>query len=127
MEKTDHKTVDQYISDFPEDVQANLEKIRKTIRKVIPNAEEAVSYQMPAYKQGGYNIIYFAAFKDHYSLFIPPMGVYEAFEKELAPYTRSKATLQFQKSEPIPFDLIAKLVAYAAKQLNDSATAKEAS
>lgn len=115
MEKTDGKTVDQYISGFPEDVQSNLEKIRKTIRQVIPEAEEVISYQMPAYKQNGY-IVYFAAFKDHYSLFIPPNGVYEAFEKELKPYYTHKATLQFNKTEPIPFDLIAKLVAYAAKQ-----------
>lgn len=64
MEKTSYKTVDEYIDTFPKDVQKNLNKIRQTIKKVVPEAEEVISYQMPAYKTNGY-LVYFAAFKDH--------------------------------------------------------------
>jgi uncharacterized protein YdhG (YjbR/CyaY superfamily) len=123
MEKTDLKTVDQYIESFPQDIQENLITIRETIRKAVPEAEETFSYQMPAYKYHGW-LVYFAAFKDHYSLFIPPSGVYEAFADELAPYNISKATLPFPKTEPIPFDLISRLVKYAAQQ-NEAHARKE--
>ena len=115
MVKTDFKTIDQYIATFPKDVQASLERIRQTIQKAVPEATEVISYQMPTFIYHGY-LVYFAAFTNHYSLFIPPAGVYEAFAKELTGYKMSKATLQFQKAEPVPYTLIAKLVKFAAKQ-----------
>ncbi len=124
MDKIGYKSVDQYIKSFSEEEQLVLEKIRAVIKKTIPKAEEVISYQMPAYKQNGI-LVYFAAFSKHYSLFIPPMGVYEAFKKELEPYKISKATLQFQKSEPIPYELIGKLVRCAAELNQQRVTEKQ--
>jgi uncharacterized protein YdhG (YjbR/CyaY superfamily) len=115
MQESNAKTVDSYIESFTEDVQDNLKKIRQTIKKAAPKAEEVISYQMPAYKYHGF-LVYFAAFKDHYSLFIPPNGVYEAFEDELKPYKIHKATWQIPINESIPFGLIEKVVIFAAKQ-----------
>lgn len=115
MEKKGPQTVDQYIAGFTADIQMNLKKIRETIKKAVPEAEETMSYQMPAYKYHGW-LVYFAAFTNHYSLFIPPSGVYEAFADELKDYKHEKATLQFPKSKPLPFALIGRLVRYAAGQ-----------
>ncbi len=115
MKRSDFKTVDEYIGTFPEDVQENLQKIRQIIKNAVPQAEEVISYQIPTFKLHG-NFAYYAAFANHYSLFIPStLGVHEKFEKELKPYVQAKGTIQFQKSEPIPFDLIEKMVKYAAK------------
>lgn len=113
MAKTNLKTVDEYIALFSGEEQEVLKKIRQTIKNVVPEAEEVISYQMPTFKYYGY-LVYFAAFKDHYSLFIPPMGVYEQFKQELASYKVSKATVQFPKSRPVPYDLITRLVTCAA-------------
>src|SRR5688572_19162497 len=109
MEKTDFKTVDQYIQSFPEDVRITLEKIRKTIKKAAPEAKEELSWQMPAFRLHD-RFVNYAAFNHHYSLFIKSKNVLEAFKKDLKPYYVHKATVQFQKSEPIPFDLIAKMM-----------------
>ena len=116
MAKTDFRSVDEYIATFPADVQTNLEKIRQTIKSAVPEVEEVISYQMPAFKYHGY-LVYISAFKRHYSLFIPqgPI-VFAVFEHELVPYTISKSTLKFPLSEPIPFDLIAEMMKYKAEK-----------
>ena len=116
MEKTNFKSIDEYIGSFPQEVQVDLERIRRTVKDAVPEAEEVISYQMPAFKFHGM-VVYFAAFKKHYSLFIPSSAeVFEAFEKELAPYKHVKATVQFQKSEAIPFGLIGKMVRFKAQE-----------
>jgi uncharacterized protein YdhG (YjbR/CyaY superfamily) len=88
-----YKNIDAYISGFPEDIQATLQKIRQTIKKAAPQAEEAISYGMPAFKQNGV-LVYFAAFKDHIGFFPTSSGVAN-FTKELAGYDTSKGTIRF--------------------------------
>lgn len=124
MNKQTYRDVDAYIGTFPTDVQEKLRKIRRTITMAAPQAEEVISYQMPAYKHHGM-LVYFAAFKDHYSLFIPPHGVFEMFKQELKPYYVHKATIHFPKSEPIPFDLIHKIVRCAVEQNEQRAANKD--
>lgn len=98
------KTIDQYIAGFPPDVQMMLQKIRATIQKAAPDAQESISYQIPAFKLCG-NLIFFAAFKKH-------IGVYPrvaTLEKELSKYKGGKGTVQFPLDKPISLSLIAKL------------------
>ena len=80
MAKTDFRSVDEYIGTFPQDVQATLETIRRTIQKAVPEAEEVISYQMPAFKFHG-RLLYFSAFKNHYSLFGATQSVRRAFRE----------------------------------------------
>jgi uncharacterized protein YdhG (YjbR/CyaY superfamily) len=104
----------EYISGFPEDVQARLQQLRETIKKAAPEAEEVIAYQMPAFKQGGI-LVYFAAFKDHIGFFPAPSGI-EAFEKEIAPYKSGKGTLRFPLDKPLPLDLVTRIVKFRVKE-----------
>ncbi|MBO9153988.1 iron chaperone [Chitinophaga sp. GCM10012297] len=120
-EKVKPATVDQYIATFPKEEQEVMGKIRKTIQQAVPEAEEVISYSIPAYKQNGF-LIYFSAYKAHYSLsFPPPFTVFEQFKKELSPYESSKSTVQLPKSMPIPYDLIADIVKFRAKEAAENA------
>ena len=112
--KDGHTTIDEYIKQFPEGIQSILEKIRKTIRKAAPDATETISYQMPTFKLNG-NLVHFAAFKNHIGFYPVPSGI-EAFKEELLPYIAGKGTLRFPLGEPIPYDLIEKVVAYRVKE-----------
>jgi uncharacterized protein YdhG (YjbR/CyaY superfamily) len=112
--KNQYKTIDEYIETFPEDVQTILEKIREAIRKAAPEAVETISYQMPAFKLNG-NLVWFAAFKNHIGFYPIPSGD-EALNKELKPYIRGKGTLQFPLNQPIPYNLIYRIVAARVKQ-----------
>lgn len=114
--KVKFNTVDEYIAGFPKEVKATLEKIRQTIQRAEPAAEEVISYQLPAYKYHGM-LVYFSAYKEHYSLtFPPPFTVFEAFKKELSAYEVSKTTVQFPMKDPVPFKLIAAMVQFRAKE-----------
>lgn len=114
--KIKFETVDQYIATFPKEVQTTLEKIRKTIQKAVPEAEEMISYQIPAFEYNGM-LAYFSAYKEHYSLtFPPPFEIFEVFKKELSPYEVSKTTIQFPMTSPVPLDLVTKMVKYRAKE-----------
>jgi uncharacterized protein YdhG (YjbR/CyaY superfamily) len=115
MAKTDFKTVDEYIATFPADVQAILETIRKTIREAVPEAEEVINYQIPAYKYHGW-VFYFSAYKNHFSLSCPPPTHFEAFQDELAPYKLSKSTIQFPMKDGVPTDLIRRMAQYRAQE-----------
>ena len=112
--KNRFKTIDEYIKTFPEDVQGILEKMRQTIRKAAPEAEEAISYRVPTFKLNG-NLVHFAAFKDHVSFFPTGKGV-AAFKKELSSYKGSKGTVQFPLDKPIPYDLVRKITMFRRKQ-----------
>lgn len=103
--------VDEYISRFPSDVQKTLEKIRTTIRKAAPKAEETISYQIPAYKLNGKILIYFAGFTKHISVYPSPRQARE-FKKELSAYKGGKGTVQFPLDRPIPYDLITRIVRF---------------
>jgi uncharacterized protein YdhG (YjbR/CyaY superfamily) len=108
------KTIDEYIKTFPEDVQGILEKMRQTIRKAAPGAEEVISYQIPAFKLNG-NLVYFAAFKNHIGFYPTSSGI-EAFKMELSPYKRARGSVQFPIEKPIPYDLLKKIVTFRVKE-----------
>ena len=109
------KTMDKYIRTFPEDVQSILEKMRQMIRKVAPDAVEAISYQMPTFKLNGKNLVHFAAWKNHIGFYPTPSGT-EAFKKELSRYKGAKGSVQFPLEEPIPYDLVKKIVIFRMKE-----------
>jgi uncharacterized protein YdhG (YjbR/CyaY superfamily) len=100
-------TIDEYIAGFPADVQQILQRIRATIRKAAPEAEEVISYRMPAFKQGGI-LVYIGAFKSHIGLY-PPVSDPE-LQRESARYAGEKGNLRFPYAEPMPYDLIRRIV-----------------
>jgi uncharacterized protein YdhG (YjbR/CyaY superfamily) len=108
------ETIDEYIAMFPCDVQAILEELRQTIRDSAPDAEEVISYQMPAFRLNGI-LVFFAAFKSHIGFYPTSSGV-SVFRKELSSYEVSKGTIRFPIDEPLPFDLIKKIVRYRVKE-----------
>ena len=116
------QNIDDYIAGFPKDIQVILKKIRTTIGKAAPDAEEAMSYQMPTFKLKG-NLVHFAAFKNHIGFYPAPTGI-EKFKKELAIYQGGKGTLQFPLDQPIPYDLISKVVKFRVKENLAKAAAK---
>jgi len=122
MPTTNYKDIDEYIAGFPKDVQKILKKIRATIKKAAPKAEEAISYQIPTFNFHGY-LIYFAAYKNHIGVYPAPRGV-EGFKKGLARYGAGKGTLRFPLDEPVPYDLITKIVEFRAKQNVEKAKIK---
>jgi uncharacterized protein YdhG (YjbR/CyaY superfamily) len=113
-QKKQFKSIDEYIGTFPENVQLILEKLRLTIREAAPEAEETINYQMPTFKLNG-NLVHFAAYKKHIGFYPSPSGI-DAFREELAPYKVSKGTIKFPIDEPLPFDLVGKIVAYRVKE-----------
>lgn len=116
------KTIDEYIAGFPPDVQVILEKMRETIRKAAPGAEEKISYQIPAFALKG-NLVYFAAFKNHIG-FYPTSSGTQAFKKELSIYEGSKGTVRFPKDKPLPLTLIRKIVKFRVAENIKKAEAK---
>jgi uncharacterized protein YdhG (YjbR/CyaY superfamily) len=116
------KTIDEYIARFPVDVQANLKKIRATIRKAAPAAQEKISYQIPAFTLHGI-LIYFAAHKHHIGLYPAPRGV-EPFKKELSAYEGGKGTIQLPLDKPLPLALIGRIVKFRAKANLEKAKAR---
>ncbi len=113
--KKQFKTIDEYIRTFPKDVQNILEEMRQTIRKEVPEAEEAISYQIPTFKLNGRNLVHFAAYKNHIGFYPTSSGI-EAFKKELSPYKGAKGSVQFPLKEPIPYDLAKKIVIFRVKE-----------
>lgn len=109
-------TVNEYIASFPEDIQAVLEKMRATIERAVPGAEEIISYNIPAFKLNGRYVIYFAGFKNHVSIYPVSADVRKKFGKKVAPYLSGKGTAKFPLDKPIPFGLITKIVKYKVKE-----------
>ena len=112
--KRTYTNIDEYIAGFPREIQEILQKIRATVHEAAPEAEETISYQMPAFRLGGV-LVYFAAFKDHIGFFPTSNGVAH-FEKELTKYKTSKGTIQFPLDEPIPLGLIKKITRFRVKE-----------
>ena len=108
------KDIDDYISKFPADVQAILQKVRETIRHAAPEGKETISYMMPAFKQHGI-LVYFAAWEKHIGMY-PPISGNKTLEKAIARYAGPKGNLQFPLDEPIPYDLIERIVKLRVKQ-----------
>ena len=116
-------TIDEYIAGFPKEVQATLEKIRATIRDAAPGAEEAISYQMPTFKLKG-NLVHFAAYRNHIGFYPTPSGI-EKFKTELSVYEGSKGAVRFPIGQPIPYDLIHRIVEFRVAENLERAAAKK--
>jgi uncharacterized protein YdhG (YjbR/CyaY superfamily) len=110
MQKT-YNNADEYIAEFPSDVQVILNKIRGIIKKNAPDAEELISYGMPAYKLNKKPLVYFAAFKNHIGFYATPTG-HQAFADKLSKYKQGKGSVQFPLNEPMPIELIAEIVQF---------------
>jgi uncharacterized protein YdhG (YjbR/CyaY superfamily) len=117
------RNIDEYIGLFSPDVQAILEEIRSTIKKAAPDAQETISYGIPAFTLNGI-LVYFAAFKKHIGLY-PPVRGNAKFEKSIAKYAGEKGNLRFPLDQPIPNDLIANIVKLRVKQNLSKAAARK--
>lgn len=115
-------SIDEYIASFPEDIQNILNDIRATIRAAAPEATEKISYQMPTFFLNG-NLVHFAAFKNHVGFYPTPSGIDE-FKAELSKYKGSKGSIQFPIDQPVPLDLIAKIVKYRVSENLKKAASK---
>lgn len=115
------RNIDEYISGFPPQVQKILEKIRRTIRKAAPKAQEVISYQIPSFKLNGY-LVHFAAYQSHIGLYPAPRGV-AGFKDDLALYQTGKGTLRFPLDQPIPYELITRVVKFRVKKDLEAAEA----
>ena len=116
-------SIDTYIAQFPDDVQARLQKLRTTILKLAPGATEAMSYQIPTFKLNG-NLVHFAAFKKHIGFYPGAAGI-AAFQDELAGYKSAKGSVQFPLDQALPLDLVKKIVKFRVAQ-NLAAPTKKA-
>lgn len=111
------QSVDEYVASLPQATQTALQEVRATIKAAVPRAQEKVSYQMGAVELDSTNLIYFAGWKNHISIYPIPAGN-AAFNEEVAPYIEGKGTLKFPLSKPLPLDLIRRIALQAAENLN---------
>ncbi len=112
--KRKFKSIEDYIGASPRSVRGILQELRQTIKRAAPEAEETISYQMPAFKLNGI-LVWFAAFKNHIG-FYPKVSAVEAFEEKLVGFKVSKGTIQFPLKEPIPYDLVAEIVKFRVQE-----------
>jgi uncharacterized protein YdhG (YjbR/CyaY superfamily) len=123
MKKNIASDVDSYISGYPPKVQVMMLKLRSCIRKAAPDAEESISYMMPAYKFHG-PLVYFGGYERHIGFYPTGSGI-EPFKKEISAYKHSKGTVQFPLNEPLPLDLIERMVKYRVKENFEKAEVKK--
>ena len=124
MAGTKFQSVDQYLASQPKAAQTALKRVRGIIRNAIPDAEEVISYGMPAFKRGGRTLLYLAGWKDHYSLYPASRQLELTFKKELEPYELShKGTIRFPFSEQVPAKLIENIVKFRVKESAERANA----
>lgn len=121
-EKKTSPKIDQYIASQPPEVGAILAKIRSTIWKAAPGAEETINYGIPTFTLQG-NLVHFAAFKNHIGFYPTPTGI-EKFKDELSAYTMAKGSVQFPLDQPIPYELITKMVKYRVQENQERAQKK---
>jgi uncharacterized protein YdhG (YjbR/CyaY superfamily) len=125
MDKTDYKSVDEYLAAQPPVVQRLLKRVRATIRKAVPGAQEVISYKIPTYKLHGRPVLYFAGWKQHYSIYPSTSQVVAAFRNDLQSYEVSKGTIKFPLSGPVPVRLIAGIAKVRAKEVAASKRKKQ--
>ena len=116
------KSIDEYISAFPKDIQEILQEIRSTIQRAAPDAEETISYQMPTFKLKG-NLVHFAAYKKHIGFYPTPSGI-ERFKNRLTDYETSKGAIRFPLDKPLPLDLVSDIVAFRVSENLEKAAQK---
>jgi uncharacterized protein YdhG (YjbR/CyaY superfamily) len=117
------KNIDEYIASFPKEIQKVLEQVRTTVKDAAPEAEETISYAMPAFTLHKAQLVYFAAFKNHIGFYSLPSGN-EAFQEELSAYKVGKGSIQFPLNQPMPLELITKIVKFRVKE-NDKNNKKK--
>lgn len=120
--KAIYKSMDEYILEFPIEVQEILERLRKIIKESAPDAEEKISYQMPTFALHG-NLVHFAAFKNHIGFYPAPSGI-NAFKEELSEYKSGKGSIQFPIEKPLPYDLIREIVKFRVTENIEKAEVK---
>jgi uncharacterized protein YdhG (YjbR/CyaY superfamily) len=107
-------TINEYISEFPEEIRVILEQVRETIQQAAPEAKEAIRYGMPTFVLNG-NLVHFAAYKNHIGFYPAPSGI-DAYLDDLAVYRTGKGTIQFPINQPIPFNLVKKVVEFRVNE-----------
>lgn len=112
--KTTAKTIDEFIANSPSEAQGVLKRIRATVRKAAPDAEETINYGIPTFTLKG-NLVHFAGFKTHVGFYPTPSGI-EKFKKELSAYETAKGSVKFPLDQPIPYELIEKIVKFRVKE-----------
>ena len=121
--KNSYNTIDEYIATFPAEVQKLLQEMRATIRAAAPEAQEKISYQMPTFYLKG-NLVHFAAYQKHIGFYPAPRGI-EAFQAELAVYKGAKGSVQFPIDQPLPLDLVRRIVEFrVAENLKNKARSR---
>ena len=116
--KTRFETIDEYIAAFPRNVRDILEELRRTIRESAPKSEETISYGIPTFDLNGEHLVHFAAYKNHIGFYPTSSGI-TRFKKNLSRYELSRGTVRFPIDQPIPFDVIRKIVKYRVKETLD--------
>jgi uncharacterized protein YdhG (YjbR/CyaY superfamily) len=118
------KGIDEYIAGFPEDVQVILQKIRITIKRAVPDAEETIKYGIPTFMLNKGNLVHFGGFQKHIGFYPTPSGVKE-FKKALSVYESAKGSVQFPLDKPMPYSLIGKIVSFREKEVRKKALDKK--
>jgi uncharacterized protein YdhG (YjbR/CyaY superfamily) len=118
--KRDIESVDEYLALQSEAAQRTLSQVRGAIRKAVPKADEAISYKMPAYKLNGEPLLYFAGWKQHYSLYPATKRLLAALKEDLKPYEVVKSTVRFSLAEPVPAKLIERFARFRAREISES-------
>jgi uncharacterized protein YdhG (YjbR/CyaY superfamily) len=121
-----YQNVDEYMAQLPDDRRAVMEQLRSTIRSAAPDASEAISYNMPAFRLAGRFLVSYEAFKRHYSLFPWSDGMVEELGEEMKPYAVGKGTIRFPADQPIPLDLVARIVAIRNREVAQEAASQDA-
>jgi uncharacterized protein YdhG (YjbR/CyaY superfamily) len=125
--RTPPTTIAEYIADFPRPVQLVLKRVRSSIRKALPQSEEAISYGIPTYKLNGRPVIYFAGFRQHYSIYPANALLVAAFKRELAPYEfNGKGTIRFPLDKPVPTTLIERIATFLVNEVAGTMKTKTA-
>lgn len=113
---TTNRTIEAYISSYPEGVQKHLNQMYAALKEAAPEAEETINYGIPTFQLNGKNLVHFAGAKKHIGFYPTPSGI-EAFQKELADYKSSKGSVQFPLNKPLPLDLVKKIVQFRVKEI----------
>lgn len=118
-------TIDEYIAQFPPEIQDRLQQIRKLVHEIAPHATERISYKMPTFETDGKVLVHFAVFKKHIGFYPIPSGT-EQFAEELSQYKGGKGSVQFPLDQPLPLDLIRRMVLFRAEENRRAAEVKAA-